>query len=166
MLVCDKDYQQTPGFCGGAMKFIGLGMAILFSALVYGTPASASDAQAALTGRSSTHRYEIPENLSADEKSWFMVFQEGNILAMGWQEITSEIMARTPPEKQPEQKLALDTLGKKIGMEWSRPNKVRKVSTSMLQEWGDILRNTAKKNPQQLTQAIAHIDQQVDAVLD
>lgn len=148
------------------MKFICLGMVIIFSALVYGTPAPASEAQAALTSRSSTHRYEIPESLSADEKSWFKVFQDGNFLAMGWQEITSEIMARTPPEKQHEQKLALDALGKKIGMEWSRPNKVRKVSTSMLQDWGDILRNTAKKNPQQLTRAIAHIDHEVDAVLD
>jgi hypothetical protein len=141
-------------------------MAILLSTLVYCKTAPANEAQAALTGRSSTYQYEIPENLSADEKSWFRVFQEGNILAMGWQEITSEIMARTPPEKRQVQKIALDTLGKKIGMEWSRPNKVRKVSTSMLQDWGDILRNTAKKNPQQLTQAIASIDQEVDAVLD
>lgn len=148
------------------MRFLYLGMAILLSTLVYGKAAPANEAQAALTGRSSTYQYEIPENLSADEKSWFRVFQEGNILAMGWQEITSEIMARTPPENRQAQKLALDTLGKKIGMEWSRPNKVRKVSTSMLQDWGDILRNTAKKNPQQLTQAIAYIDQEVDAVLD
>lgn len=148
------------------MRFIYLGMAILLSTLVYCKTAPANEAQAALTGRSSTYQYEIPENLSADEKSWFRVFQEGNILAMGWQEITSEIMARTPPEKRQVQKIALDTLGKKIGMEWSRPNKVRKVSTSMLQDWGDILRNTAKKNPQQLTQAIASIDQEVDAVLD
>ncbi|MBV5318951.1 MAG: hypothetical protein JZU50_14230, partial [Desulfobulbaceae bacterium] len=148
------------------VRFIYLGMAILLSTLVYCKTAPANEAQAALTGRSSTYQYEIPENLSADEKSWFRVFQEGNILAMGWQEITSEIMARTPPEKRQVQKIALDTLGKKIGMEWSRPNKVRKVSTSMLQDWGDILRNTAKKNPQQLTQAIASIDQEVDAVLD
>jgi hypothetical protein len=104
--------------------------------------------------------------LNADEKYWFKVFQEGNILAIGWQEISAEIMAKTPPEQRPEQKIALDTLGRKIGMEWSRPNSVRKVSSSMLQEWGSILRKTAKKNPQQLAQAIVFIDQEVDGVLD
>jgi hypothetical protein len=51
-------------------------------------------------------------------------------------------------------------------MEWCRPNATRKVDSSMLQDWGDILRKTARKNPQQLAKAIAYIDQEVDAVLD
>jgi hypothetical protein len=51
-------------------------------------------------------------------------------------------------------------------MEWCRPNAVRKVNSSMLQEWGDILKKTARKNPQQLASAIAYIDQELDAVLD
>jgi hypothetical protein len=51
-------------------------------------------------------------------------------------------------------------------MEWSRPNAVRKVNSSMLQEWGDILRKTARTNPQKLAWAITYIDQEVDAVLD
>jgi hypothetical protein len=36
----------------------------------------------------------------------------------------------------------------------------------MLLEWGDILRKTARTNPQQLAKAIEYIDQEVDAVLD
>lgn len=148
------------------MRFIYWGMAILLSMQIYCQPALANEAQAALTGRSSTYRYEIPESLNADEKYWFKVFQEGNILAIGWQEISAEIMAKTPPEQRLEQKIALDNLGRKIGMEWSRPNSVRKVSSSMLQEWGSILRKTAKKNPQQLAQAIVFIDREVDGVLD
>jgi len=148
------------------VRFIYLGMAILLSMQMYCQHALANEAQAALTGRSSTCRYEIPESLNADEKYWFKVFQEGNILAIGWQEISAEIMAKTPPDQRPEQKIALDNLGRKIGMEWSRPNSVRKVSSSMLQEWGSILRKTAKKNPQQLAQAIVFINQEVDAVLD
>ena len=85
---------------------------------------------------------------------------------MGWQEITTEILARTSPDKRPEQRIALESLGRKIGMEWCRQNRVRKVNSSMLQEWGGVLRKTAKKNPQQLAQAITYINQELEAVLD
>ena len=85
---------------------------------------------------------------------------------MGWQAITNEILAKMSPEQRQAQKIALDNLGKKIGMEWSRQNRVRKVDTSMLQEWGGLLRKTAKKDPQQLAQAITFINQELDAVLD
>ncbi len=148
------------------MRFIYLGLTILLSVLMHCQPLMANEAQASLTGRSSTYQYEIPESLNVDEKYWFKVFQEGNILAIGWQEISAEIMLRTPPENRQAQKIALDNLGKKIGMEWSRSNRVRKVSSSMLQEWGNILRKTAKKNPQQLAQTIVFINQEVDSVLD
>lgn len=148
------------------MRFIYLGIAIFLSVQLAGAPSHANEAQAALTGRTTPYRYEIPESLTAEEKSWFKTFQEGNILAMGWQEITSEILARTAPDKQHEQRVALENLGRKIGMEWCRQNRVRKVNSSMLQEWGGVLRKTAKKNPQQLAQAITYINQELDAVLD
>jgi hypothetical protein len=127
---------------------------------------SAGDAQAALTDRKPVYRYEIPEGLSPEEKNWFKTFQEGNFLSEGWQEISAEIMAKTAPEQRAMQKVALDNLGRKIGLEWCRPNSIRKVNSSMLQEWGDILRKTARTNPQKLAWAIAYIDQEVDAVLD
>jgi hypothetical protein len=134
--------------------------------VLFGTRASASEAQAALVGGSAGHRYVIPARLSADEQRWFKVFQNGNFISEGWQEISAEILAKTPPEQRPAQKEALDNLGTKIGMEWCRPNGVRKVDSSKLLEWGDILRKTARTNPQQLAKAIDYIDQEVDAVLD
>ena len=148
------------------MRFIYLGIAVFLSVHVYSAPLLANEAQAAYTGRTNVYRYEIPETLTSEEKAWFKTFQEGNILAMGWQEITTEILARTSPDKQQEQRIALESLGRKIGMEWCRQNRVRKVNTSMLQEWGGVLRKTAKKNPQQLAQAITYINQELDAVLD
>jgi len=131
--------------------------------------ATAGDALASVTagsGGGHAHTYEIPASLTPEERRWFRVFQEGNIFSDGWQDISSEILARTPPEQQPAQKVALDNLGRKIGMEWCRPNSVRKVNSSMLSAWGDILRATARKDPQQLPRAIAYIDQKVDAALD
>ncbi|MDD2462426.1 MAG: hypothetical protein PHI97_00350 [Desulfobulbus sp.] len=129
-------------------------------------PAIAVDGQAEVAQKNLVPQYEVPAQLTAQEKSWFVTFQEGNFLSVGWQTISSEIMAKTPPEQQPSQKIALENLGKKIGMEWCRPNAVRRVNSSMLKEWGDILRKTARTNPRQLASAIAFIDRKVDSVLD
>ena len=149
------------------MRLVLVGMVVMLASLACSaTPSLASEAQAALMGPASGYRYQIPAKLSPEEKTWFKVFQEGNFLSIGWQEISAEIMAKTPPEQQQAQRAALENLGNKIGMEWCRPNGIRKVDSSMLVEWGDILRTTARKNPQQLAKAIASIDQKVDAVLD
>lgn len=131
-----------------------------------GTRAWASEAQAALMGGSAGQRYVIPAKLSTEEQRWFKVFQDGNLISEGWQDISAEILAKTAPEQRPAQKVALENLGTKIGMEWCRANGVRKVNSSMLLEWGDILRKTARTNPQQLAKAIDYIDQEVDAVID
>ncbi len=130
------------------------------------TPVAAGEAQAAMVGQTVGYRYEIPASLNADERKWFKIFQEGNLLSEGWQSISAELLAKTPPEQRPAQKVALDNLGRKIGMEWCRANAVRKVDSAMLSTWGDILRTTARTNPQQLAKAIAFIDQKVDAALD
>ncbi len=149
------------------MRIIFSGMAFVLVMLVFRiTPSAASEAQAALTGRMPVYQYKIPAQLNAEEKHWFKVFQEGNFLSDGWQDISTEILAKTPPEQRPSQRTALENLGNKIGMAWCRPNAIRKVDSSMLQDWGDILRKTARKNPQQLAKAIAYIDQKVDAVLN
>jgi hypothetical protein len=129
-------------------------------------PACAEEVQPATHKEVQVPVYEIPDHLTEKERKWFITFQEGNFLSQGWQAISAEIMAKTPPAQQPEQKIALAKLGNKIGTEWCRPNAVRRVNSSMLKEWGDILRKTAKKKPQQLTAAIAYINQEVDAVLD
>ena len=148
------------------MRFIYWGIALFLSVQACSGMALANEAQAALTGRTTAYRYEIPESLTPEERSWFKTFQEGNILSMGWQEISAEILTRTAPDQRQERRIALDNLGRKIGMEWCRQNRVRKVNSSMLQEWGGVLRKTAKKNPQQLAQAITYINQELDAVLD
>nr|WP_320009826.1 hypothetical protein [uncultured Desulfobulbus sp.] len=110
--------------------------------------------------------YDIPPHLTEEERSWFITFQEGNILSKGWQAITAELMEKTAPEQRAEQKIALANLGEKIGSEWCRPNAVRRVNSSMLKEWGDILHNTANHEPQQLASAIASINRELDAILD
>lgn len=148
------------------MKRQFLSFVILSAMLVCGRPVIASDAQAALRSTSGNHAYTIPDHLNSEEKRWFKTFHEGNFLSEGWQEITAYLLAKTPEEQRQAQKAALDNLGKKIALEWCRPNDVRKVNSSMLQEWGDQLKKAADENPVELSRTIAFIDQEVEAVLD
>jgi hypothetical protein len=43
---------------------------------------------------------------------------------------------------------------------------VRKVDTDMLRDWGGVLKEAARENPEQLARVIAVIDQEVEAALD
>jgi hypothetical protein len=126
--------------------------------------ARANNAQAALTDGAGG--YEVPGHLSAEEKRWFKTFYEGNLLADGWHEITAYLLSRTPEEERRAQREALDNLGRKIVLEWVRPNDVRKVDTDMLRDWGGVLKEAARENPEQLARVIAAIDQEVEAALD
>ena len=148
------------------MRCICAGMMMFLLASLCVQPAKASEAQAALMGPTLDRSYVIPNHLSGEEKKWFKIFHEGNMVAAGWQKITADILASAPVEEHPAQRIALENLGLKIGLEWSRPNNVRKVDSSMLREWGGILKKTARENPQQLISAIAYIDRQVDELLD
>ena len=59
----------------------------------------------------------------------------------------------------------MQTLGLKIGHEWSRDNRVRKVNTDMLRAWGRELRKAGAENHIQLAQALYKIDSEVDTLL-
>ena len=136
----------------------------LFVLTTFALNARANDAQAALTDSEIGH--SVPGYLSDEEKQWFKTFYEGNMLADGWHEITAYLLSRTPEEERSAQRLALDNLGRKIVLEWVRPNDVRKVDKDMLRTWVSELKKTDKQDPQQLARTIAAIDQEVEAVLD
>lgn len=137
----------------------------LILALPFSSADAANEVQASGLEALSGVQYTIPAHLSSSERSWFKTFQEGNLVSDGWQKISADILARTPEKDRPAQKAALASLGMKIGLDWCRSNSERKVTTSMLREWGDILKKTAHKSPHRLRQVIAMIDQEVDEVL-
>ena len=105
-------------------------------------------------------------SLSQEEQKWFETFQKGTFLIDGWQAIVEELLASTPEGLRGNQKRRLDQLGIKIGLEWSRDNTIRRVDNKMLQQWGEALKKTAKKNPEQLPEIIVFIDQEVDDILN
>jgi hypothetical protein len=104
--------------------------------------------------------------LSAEEKKWFTRFQEGTMLVQGWQQITEDILAKTPREYQEDQRKSLELLGYRIGYEWSRNNKVRKIDNKMLRQWGRLLKKTARKDPRLIKEVIDDIDQTVASLLN
>ncbi|MBW2328741.1 MAG: hypothetical protein JRF04_03845 [Deltaproteobacteria bacterium] len=106
------------------------------------------------------------DKLSPEEKEWFAKFQEGSLFVQGWKGITADILAKTPEDLQEEQRLALETLGTKIGCEWSKDNEIRKIDTDMLKQWGKQLKQTAGQNPGQLPEIIAEINQVVAVLLN
>ena len=106
------------------------------------------------------------DKLSPEEKEWFAKFLEGSLFVQGWKGITADILAKTPEDLQEEQRLALETLGTKIGCEWSKNNDTRKIDTDMLKQWGKQLKQTVTDNPHQVSQVIAEINQRVAMLLN
>lgn len=125
--------------------------------------AAAQDAQAALIHPASPSiGYTVPTELSADERHWFVKFQEGNLFVDGWQDITASILEKVPAEQKAQQKALLDTLGMRIGIEWCKDNAVRKVNTDMLKMWGKQLKTTVKNNPENIGAVLSSISSKVD----
>ncbi len=104
--------------------------------------------------------------LSAEEQKWFTRFQQGTVLVQGWQQITEDILAKTPADYREEQRKSLEILGYRIGYEWSKNNEVRKINNAMLRKWGRLLKKTARKDPYQIKEVIDEIDQTVASLLN
>jgi hypothetical protein len=112
------------------------------------------------------NQQEDLSSLTPEERDWYKTFQEGTFLFSGWKEISEKILKSTPAELREHQRKRLEQLGRKIGMEWSRENAVRRVDNKMLKEWGDELKKTARTNPEQLPEVIASIDEQLNSILN
>ena len=148
------------------MKRISLTICHIAICLLPLSPVSAMETETVVIASSPMQDPPTLENLSLEEQRWFNTFLEGTLLIDGWKEITEEILASTPQELRENQRKHLDQLGTKIGLEWSRDNATRRVDNGKLQQWGEILKKTAKKNPEQLAEVIASIDQEVNNILN
>ena len=76
-----------------------------------------------------------------------------------------EILAQVPPGQESDFRERLRNLGAKIGPEWARDNRNRRIDTQMLQGWGDKLRRCRSANAEQLTCPIEEIEAEVDRIL-
>lgn len=113
--------------------------------------------------------FHVPEDVLASltpgERKWFHRFQEGIPLFDGWKKITRAVVAKFPEHEREKRLAAMQILGIKIGYEWSRDNRVRKVNTEMLRAWGRDLRKAGAENHVQLTKVLNKIDSEINALL-
>ncbi|MEE4241246.1 MAG: hypothetical protein V2I36_07255 [Desulfopila sp.] len=105
------------------------------------------------------------KHLSEDEKKWYNKFQNGLVFFSGWKDISEDILACVEPEEQNKTKELLETLGIRIGTEWSKDNTIRRIDTEQLQNWGDMLREARNNGPTYLSAALEELSQEVDSIL-
>lgn len=103
--------------------------------------------------------------LTPMERKWYHRFQEGIPLFAGWKKITQAVVEKFPEHEREGRLAAMQALGVKIGYEWSRDNRVRKVSTETLRAWGQDLRKAGSENHVQLANVLYKIDNEVNQLL-
>ena len=108
---------------------------------------------------------EVLATLTPGERKWFHRFQEGIPCFDGWKKITQAVVEKFPEHEREKILAAMQTLGLKIGYEWSRDNRVRKVNTDMLRDWGRDLRKAGAENHVQLAKVLSKIDNEINALL-
>ncbi len=104
-------------------------------------------------------------NLTDGERKWYQRFQEGVPFFDGWKKITEMVLERFPAQEREQKMAIMQALGLKIGYEWSRDNRVRKVNTDMLRAWGKDLRQAGSQNHLQLAKVIDKIDREINKLL-
>lgn len=109
---------------------------------------------------------DLLDELSEEEQEWYTKFQNGIMLFSGWKEISEEILSFLPPEERPETQHLLETLGIRIGTEWSKDNSERRIDTDQLQAWGDKLRLARDTGAPQLADTVKKISDEVNTILD
>jgi hypothetical protein len=100
-----------------------------------------------------------------EEQEWYKKFYEGTFLVKGWKGRMEEILQAVPSQNKEAIRDSLESLGEKIGREWSKENRVRRIDSAMLKQWGEALGRAKKIKPDILAQEIAKIGAEVDKIL-
>jgi len=108
---------------------------------------------------------ELLDTLSPGEKKWFQRFQDGAPFLDGWKKITQTVVAKFPEHERGQRLAVMRELGLKIGSEWSRDDRIRKVDTDMLRAWGKELRQAGAENHVQIAKVMFKIEKEINYLL-
>lgn len=103
--------------------------------------------------------------MDRNTQKWLRTFYEGSFLVKGWNARMQEILKNVSPENRDEIQTLLGRLGEKIGTEWAKDNRIRKIDNTHLQQWGDELRRAKEREPDDLIHAIQKIEKAADRML-
>lgn len=107
----------------------------------------------------------VLDTLTPCEKKWFQRFQDGAPFLDGWEKITQAVVAKFPEQERGQRLAVMRELGLKIGSEWSRDDRIRKVDTDMLRAWGRELRQAGAESHVQLARALIKIEKEINRLL-
>ncbi len=100
-----------------------------------------------------------------NQQGWYKKFYEGTFPVKGWKSRMNGVLKGLSPEDRGEMGELLETLGEKIGMEWAKPNNVRKIDTAQLQRWGKELQNAGQKGAEALSDQVQQLNGEVNKKL-
>lgn len=96
-----------------------------------------------------------------NEDEWYRKFQNGTLLIKGWKARIKEILKEMPEDRQDALRVELEQLGEKIGREWAKDDKIRKIDTLQLQRWGNELKAAKRQGPEALEVKLREIGEDV-----
>ena len=99
------------------------------------------------------------------EEKWFRKFWSGTPLLKGWSHRIKVVLEAVPPTGKEQIREWLFRLGGKIGREWAKDNKIRRIDTRMLRQWGETLRRARGKRPDALLRELNRLNAAVDNIL-
>ena len=96
-------------------------------------------------------------------RKWLKTFYEGSFLVKGWTARKKELLA--PMEGQGEAEKILDELGKLIGDEWAKDNRIRKIDTDAVKRWGEQLQEAKGEPDKKIIAELKKIKKEVTKTL-
>jgi hypothetical protein len=102
-------------------------------------------------------------NDDMEYRKWLKAFYEGSFLVKGWKARKHELMSSMDAPDDAE--IILDELGKLIGEEWAKDNRVRKIDTDDVQKWGLQLQEVKGTSDKKIIAELKRIKKEVIRVL-
>jgi hypothetical protein len=96
-------------------------------------------------------------------RKWLKTFYEGNFMVKGWTATKEELIASM--DRQGEAEKLLDELGKLIGEEWAKNNRIRKIDTEDVKRWGKQLQEAKGESDERIIAELKKIKKDVAKAL-
>ncbi len=109
--------------------------------------------------------YHPHEQLSGQEREWYLKFQNGNLFFDGWKTICKKILSKLPPSEEKRTSKILESMGHRIGIEWAKSNNIRRIDNNQLRDWGEQLTQAKKAGGNHLAHTVESISLEVDRIL-
>lgn len=99
------------------------------------------------------------------EEENYQKFLKGVFWIKGWNTRKKEILQAVPYENRLEMKQFLDELGEKIGREWAKESRTRKINSKMLKKWGSELQEAVALGPARLVEQLKTIECEANEII-